>query len=163
MLASMSEEVEDGLSGPEAKYAPEYEARLNPFAEFQLSESESRLKGMQLHDKALLAGSRLIAGSKIARAAVAMYAVLLHVFIMVLMYASASPHAMLPQAGAAGAASLAADGIVTLPATSGNATADGAAAAGRAAIGGSAVAAAATAAKGLRLLLGSGAHWQQQG
>eukprot|EP00775_Hariotina_reticulata_P011436 gene11436-11582_t len=159
MLAADSV-VEDGLLDPEAKYAREYEARLNPFAEFQLSESEARLKGMQLHDKALLAGSRLIAGSKIARAAVAVYAVLLHVFIMVLMYASATPHAVLQQTGPASAASLTADGVVRLPAMAGNATADEVAAAGRAAVGGGAVAAAAAAGKGLRLLLGYGADRQ---
>jgi homeobox protein cut-like len=48
---------------------------------------------MRLHDKALLAGSRLIAGSKLARAGIALYVLLLHGVIMALMYYSATPHA----------------------------------------------------------------------
>eukprot|EP00878_Enallax_costatus_P035293 GHUV01039312.1.p1 GENE.GHUV01039312.1~~GHUV01039312.1.p1 ORF type:complete len:369 (+),score=110.83 GHUV01039312.1:364-1470(+) len=89
-------DLEDSLD-PETRYAKEYEARLNPFAEFQQIESESRLRGMQLHDKALLAANRLIAGSRMARAAVAVYVVMLHVFLMLLMYYSATPHAVLEQ------------------------------------------------------------------
>ena len=50
---------------------------------------------MRLHDKALLAGSRLIAGSKLARAAIALYVLLLHCVIMAVMYYSATPHAVL--------------------------------------------------------------------
>jgi homeobox protein cut-like len=52
---------------------------------------------MRLHDKALLAGSRLIAGSKLARAAIALYVLLLHGVIMALMYFSATPHTTLYQ------------------------------------------------------------------
>lgn len=61
----------------------------------QASESEARLRGMRLHDKALLAGSRLIAGSKLARAAIALYVLLLHGVIMALLYFSATPHTTL--------------------------------------------------------------------
>lgn len=61
----------------------------------QASESEARLRGMRLHDKALLAGSRLIAGSRLARAAIALYVLLLHAVIMALMYYSATPHVAL--------------------------------------------------------------------
>lgn len=50
---------------------------------------------MRLHDKALLAGSRLIAGSQLARAAIALYVLLLHGVIMALMYYSATPHVTL--------------------------------------------------------------------
>lgn len=89
-------DLEDSLD-PETRYAKEYEARLNPFAEFQQNESESRLRGMHLHDKALLAANRLIAGSRMARAAVAVYVVLLHVFLMLMMYYSATPHALLQE------------------------------------------------------------------
>lgn len=67
--------------------------RWLPF--LQASESEARLRGMRLHDKALLAGSRLIAGSKLARAGIALYVVLLHAVIMALMYYSATPHVTL--------------------------------------------------------------------
>jgi hypothetical protein len=69
----------------------------------QASESEARVRGMRLHDKALLAGSRLIAGSKLARAAIALYVLLLHGIIMALIYHSATPHVVL--AGAAGSSS----------------------------------------------------------
>ena len=35
-----------------------YEARLNPFVEFQQHESESHVNKLNLHDRALLSGSR---------------------------------------------------------------------------------------------------------
>lgn len=57
------------------------------------------MRDMRLHDKALLAGGRLIAGSKLARAAIALYVLLLHGIIMALMYASATPHVVLAGAG----------------------------------------------------------------
>ncbi|GAX75276.1 hypothetical protein CEUSTIGMA_g2721.t1 [Chlamydomonas eustigma] len=68
-----------------------YEARVNPFVEFQKTEVESRVRGLQLHDRAVLAGGKLLLGSRFARAFLATYAVLLHLFIMVLMYYAMSP------------------------------------------------------------------------
>ena len=93
--------------GVEEKYSKAYEARVNPFADFQASEAEARVGSLGLHDKALLAGSKLMVGSKMARAFVAVYAVVLHVFIMVLLYYSATPHMLLEEAaaGAAGGSS----------------------------------------------------------
>ena len=41
-----------------ALYAQAYEAQLNPFVEFQQHESESRVNKLNLHDRALLSGSR---------------------------------------------------------------------------------------------------------
>ena len=35
-----------------------YEARLNPFVEFQQHETESHVNKLNLHDRALLSGSR---------------------------------------------------------------------------------------------------------
>lgn len=35
-----------------------YEARFNPFAEFQQSEEVSRTKSLPVHDRAILTGSR---------------------------------------------------------------------------------------------------------
>lgn len=68
---------------------------------------------MQLHDRAVLAGSKLLVGSRMARVFIATYAVLLHLFIMVLLYYAMSPRtrvemvdmdALNQQAEAAGAA-----------------------------------------------------------
>lgn len=70
-------------TGPEAKYSRAYEAKVNPFADFQQSEADSRLRNLPAHERALLASSRIIMGSRIGRAVIAVYAVLLHVFIMV--------------------------------------------------------------------------------
>lgn len=84
----------------ESKYSQAYAARLNPFAEFKQNESEAQLKQLQLHDKALLAGSKLIMGNRVARVFVACYAVFLHAFIMVLLYSSATPHVILAEMSA---------------------------------------------------------------
>ncbi len=35
-----------------------YEARFNPFAEFQQSEEVSRVKSLPVHDRAILSGTR---------------------------------------------------------------------------------------------------------
>jgi len=86
-----ADDVDEESGGPEAKYARAYEARVNPFAEFQKTEVEQRVRNLQLHDRAVLAGSKLLVGSRIARAFVATYAVLLHLFIMVLLYYSMMP------------------------------------------------------------------------
>jgi homeobox protein cut-like len=116
--AAAGEASSGGMLGAfEARYQKEYEAKLNPFAEFQANESEAARRGMRLHDKALLAAGRLIAGSRLARAGLALYFFLVHVFLMVLMYHSASPHVTLQQAavgsvvGAAAAAGGAVEGL----------------------------------------------------
>ncbi|KAF8071287.1 CHX17 [Scenedesmus sp. PABB004] len=94
--------------GPESRYVDEYEARLNPFAEFQHSEAEARLRGLRMHDKVLLAGGRLLAGSCAARAGVAAYAVLLHAFVLFLLQRAAAPHAACAGGAGGGAAASAA-------------------------------------------------------
>lgn len=115
----------------------------------QASESEARLRGMRLHDKALLAGSRLIAGSKLARAAVALYVLLLHGVIMALMYFSATPHTTLY------ATSDSSSSIPSAVARLGNSTAEAAAAAaaGVAGLQEAAAGGRAAAGAGARLLL----------
>lgn len=42
-----------------------------------------QVRQLQLHDRAVLAGSKLLVGSRMARVFVAVYAGLLHLFIMV--------------------------------------------------------------------------------
>lgn len=46
----------------------------------------AQVRQMQLHDRAVLAGSKLLVGSRLARAFLAVYAVLVHLFLMVLLY-----------------------------------------------------------------------------
>lgn len=134
-----------------------------PTAHKQASESEARLRGMRLHDKALLAGSRLIAGSKLARAGIALYVLLLHAVIMALMYFSATPHAALYESsGSAGVPSA----VAAAAAGSNSSLLAGAAVQGlqRVAAARAAVDAAAGgdgAAGGMRLLLRAW-RWQQQ-
>jgi homeobox protein cut-like len=84
---------EEEEAGVEAKYRRAYEAKLNPWAGFQAAEVEAAKGALGLHDRALLAGSKLVVGSRMARVAIAAYAVVLHVFIMLLLYAASNRHA----------------------------------------------------------------------
>lgn len=54
-----------------------------PMANCSLCAFHHQVRSLQLHDRAMLAGSKLLVGSRFARAFVATYAVLLHLFIMV--------------------------------------------------------------------------------
>jgi predicted nuclease with TOPRIM domain len=85
----------------EAAYTQHYQRALNPFADFKRSEVEGRVRGMKLHDRLMLAAGGAIAGSPAARAAVFGYLVLVHVYIMAVLYARASPSAAGCAAGAA--------------------------------------------------------------
>jgi hypothetical protein len=87
-------EVEGDEEAPtpqEQRYKRDYEARVNPFAEFQKSEVDQRMQRMPVHDRALLAGSKALVGSKFARALAAVYMVLMHLFFVVLLYYALSP------------------------------------------------------------------------
>jgi homeobox protein cut-like len=96
---------EAGGGGAEARWGKAYEAKINPFVEFQASESHQRVQALQLHDRAVLASSKVLMGSRVARVFVASYAVVLHLFIMVLLYYSATPTVAAGAGyGAAGAA-----------------------------------------------------------
>lgn len=87
----------DAVEGDEEDPAPaaqakrDYEARVNPFAEFQRNEADQRLMKMPAHERALLATSRAIVGSKFARALTAVYLVLMHLFVIVLLFFALSP------------------------------------------------------------------------
>ena len=66
-----------------------YEARFNPWAEFQQSEEASRVKALPVHDRALLTGSKALLGSKLGRAFAAVYLALIHAFMFALIYYAA--------------------------------------------------------------------------
>jgi homeobox protein cut-like len=131
---------EEEEAGVEAKYRRAYEAKLNPWAGFQAAEVEAAKGALGLHDRALLAGSRLVVGSRAARVAVAVYAVVLHVFIMLLLYAASNRHAsaVVDVSGGAGGAAVAAVGPPeprVLPAGNGTAAAAGVVPAAAAGVG----------------------------
>ncbi|KAL0035573.1 hypothetical protein WJX77_012505 [Trebouxia sp. C0004] len=71
------------------QYKKAYEARLNPFVEFQQHETDSHVNKLNLHDRALLSGSRLMLANKAVRFFVVAYAVLLHLFVFGVVYYSA--------------------------------------------------------------------------
>ncbi|GIL61748.1 hypothetical protein Vafri_16138, partial [Volvox africanus] len=85
------DDVEASGTTPESRAARAYEARVNPFAEFQQSEAELRVRNLQVHDRALLAGSRLLLGSRVARMFLAIYTVMLHFIILLLFFYATTP------------------------------------------------------------------------
>ncbi|KAG2452146.1 hypothetical protein HYH02_003178 [Chlamydomonas schloesseri] len=86
------EDVEGGGGATaEARAQRAYEARVNPFAEFQQSEAEARLKNLQVHDRAVLAGSKLLLGSRVARMFFAVYTIMLHFVILLLFFYATTP------------------------------------------------------------------------
>jgi hypothetical protein len=91
----------------------------------QASEGEARLRSsMRLHDRALLTAGRLIAGSRLARAALACYVLLLHAVIMAVVYSAASPHAVLSEVSASSGSS-SRDGVQRLAAAAAAGAAQG--------------------------------------
>ncbi|KXZ50466.1 hypothetical protein GPECTOR_16g640 [Gonium pectorale] len=78
-------------STAESRAARAYEARVNPFAEFQQSEAELRVRNLQVHDRAVLAGSKLLLGSRVARMFFALYTVMLHFVILLLFFYATTP------------------------------------------------------------------------
>lgn len=87
------------MGGPEARYAHQYERAINPFADFQKAEVEGRVRNLKLHDRVMFATGSLIAGSSLARAALFLYLVLLHMFVMVVTYRNASPQCFVASGG----------------------------------------------------------------
>eukprot|EP00887_Chlorella_sp_A99_P007147 scaffold2.g7147.t1 len=73
------------------KYSEEYEASVNPFADFRAREREARRKQLPLQDKAMLGLTTVITSSRGARTAVFCYALLLH-FVIFLVLARSSHH-----------------------------------------------------------------------
>ncbi|EIE24379.1 hypothetical protein COCSUDRAFT_83683 [Coccomyxa subellipsoidea C-169] len=76
-------------SAAEQRYLKAYEARFNPFAEFQQSEEVSRVKSLPVHDRAILSGTRLLLQNKVGRIFAAVYLTVIHVFVFVLIYYAA--------------------------------------------------------------------------
>ncbi|PNW84168.1 hypothetical protein CHLRE_04g223900v5 [Chlamydomonas reinhardtii] len=130
------EDVEGGGATAEARAQRAYEARVNPFAEFQQSEAEARLKNLQVHDRAVLAGSKLLMGSRVARMFFAVYTIMLHFVILLLFFYATTPcPAPEPLAaavvGAAGAVAAGASPAAAVAAAGAAAAAAAAGAAGR--------------------------------
>ncbi|KAK9849137.1 hypothetical protein WJX84_006719 [Apatococcus fuscideae] len=84
----VDEDVEAGLPAEQSKYTKDYQAKLNPFSAFQQRECEAQLDRMQMHDRALLAGSRVFA-NRIGRIFILGYLLLIHAFLFGLIYFSA--------------------------------------------------------------------------
>eukprot|EP01023_Acetabularia_acetabulum_P067092 TRINITY_DN9179_c0_g1_i5.p1 TRINITY_DN9179_c0_g1~~TRINITY_DN9179_c0_g1_i5.p1 ORF type:complete len:677 (+),score=137.55 TRINITY_DN9179_c0_g1_i5:24-2054(+) len=78
----------------EARYSQAYEDKLNPFTKFQSNEVQKRMEKMQITDRAVLSGSQMLLTSRSARIFVVTYTVLLHLFIMTLLYIAISPRAV---------------------------------------------------------------------
>eukprot|EP00873_Tetraselmis_striata_P028612 jgi/Tetstr1/448876/TSEL_036102.t1 len=72
------------------RYRREYEQRLNPFERFKHREAAAGIANLGASDRAVLAGGQLLAGSKMARAFVAVYAALLHAFVFFTLYVAAN-------------------------------------------------------------------------
>ncbi|BDA46198.1 probable protein CASP [Coccomyxa sp. Obi] len=84
-----ADDEEAAHSAVEQRYLKAYEARFNPFAEFQQNEEVSRTKSLPVHDRAILTGSRLLLQNKVGRIFAAVYLTLIHVFVSVLIFYAA--------------------------------------------------------------------------
>eukprot|EP01025_Chloroclados_australasicus_P048620 TRINITY_DN5516_c0_g1_i2.p1 TRINITY_DN5516_c0_g1~~TRINITY_DN5516_c0_g1_i2.p1 ORF type:complete len:677 (-),score=101.03 TRINITY_DN5516_c0_g1_i2:353-2383(-) len=86
-----AEQPDEELGELESKYSRAYEDKLNPFTKFQSSEVQRRMEKMQLPDRAVLSGSQILLASRTARIFVVVYTILLHVFVMTLLYIAFTP------------------------------------------------------------------------
>ncbi|CAI5993800.1 unnamed protein product [Closterium sp. NIES-65] len=78
-----------GLAGAaEVRYRKLYEEKMNPFTEFHQREQEKSYRNLRLHDKITLNSSRFLLTNKYGRAFVFFYTLLLHLFILALLYRS---------------------------------------------------------------------------
>ncbi|GFR41759.1 hypothetical protein Agub_g2515 [Astrephomene gubernaculifera] len=111
------DDVEAAAPTAEARAARAYEARVNPFAEFQQSEAELRVRNLQVHDRAVLAGSRLLLGSRVARMFFALYTVMLHFIILLLFFYATTPCPAATLLGAEGVADTAMEAAAAAAAT----------------------------------------------
>ncbi|KAK9906857.1 hypothetical protein WJX75_009234 [Coccomyxa subellipsoidea] len=84
-----ADDEEAAHSAAEQRYLKAYEARFNPFAEFQQSEEVNRVKLLPVHDRAILSGTRLLLQNKVGRIFAAVYLTMIHVFVFVLIYYAA--------------------------------------------------------------------------
>ena len=80
-------DVEAGTRGSVlGKYMKEYEARVDPLNDFRSREREARRRAMPLQERAAFAvSSALVGGNKIARSAILLYALALHMIAFVVL------------------------------------------------------------------------------
>lgn len=74
-------DIEAGVD-TERKYTKEYEARMNPFAEFQGRQRENRKKQLGIVDKSVYIVGDLVFGNRYARLFVFFYVVVMHILVM---------------------------------------------------------------------------------
>lgn len=74
-------DIEAGVSA-ERKYTKEYEARMNPFAQFQGKQRENRKKQLGFVDKSVYIVGDLVFGNRYARMFVFLYVIVLHILVM---------------------------------------------------------------------------------
>lgn len=74
-------DIEAGVSA-EQKYTKEYEARMNPFTQFQGKQRENRKKQLGFVDKTVYIVGDLVFGNRYARVFVFLYVIVLHILVM---------------------------------------------------------------------------------
>lgn len=70
----------------EEKYLQEYENRLDPFSEFKGKVKEGRQRQMPIADKLVYVFSHVLFGSRLARFAVVVYVMLIHVLTFLVLF-----------------------------------------------------------------------------
>lgn len=70
----------------EEKYLQEYEKRLDPFSEFKGKVKEGRQRQMPIPDKLVYIFSHVLFGSRMARLAVVVYILLMHILTFIVLF-----------------------------------------------------------------------------
>ena len=77
---ALPSDIEAGSgAGVVGKYMKEYEDRVNPLTDFRSRELEARRRALPIQDRAaMVLGSTLVSGSRVAKSAIVIYALALH-------------------------------------------------------------------------------------
>ena len=76
-------DIEKGGDSVE-RYMKEYEKKMNPFTDFRTREKEARRRKLPIHDRAAYAlGSAFVSGNRIAKSAMVIYALALHLIAFI--------------------------------------------------------------------------------
>lgn len=76
------------------RYMKDYEDRVNPLNDFRSREREARRKALPLQDRAAMAlGSALVSGSRVAKSAIVVYALALHLIAFLVLAGFSHRHA----------------------------------------------------------------------
>ena len=87
------EDIEAG-SQVIGRYMKDYEEKVNPLNDFRSREREARRKALPLQDRAAMAvGSALVSGSRVAKSAIVVYALVLHLIAFVVLAGFSHRHA----------------------------------------------------------------------